>query len=43
MLDMDVENLVTSTATLRGQLNELRETVENATKKSTSYVESMSP
>ena len=43
MLDIDVENLVTSTASLRGQLHELRETVENATKKSVSYVESMSP
>ena len=43
VLDMDAENLVTSMATLRGQLNELRETMENAIKKPTSYVESMSP
>jgi len=43
MLDIDVENLVTSTATLRSQLHELRETVENATKKSPPYMESMTP
>lgn len=41
MLDIDVEKLVTSTATLRSQLHELRDTVENATKKSPSYMESM--